>query len=58
MYEVGAGYMAKVRWQRSGGKLFPTKDFTPENIKANYETICDFNSKNVTFPVSNEEMMA
>lgn len=50
--------MAKVRWQRSGGKLFPTSEFTPENIKANYDIICDFDSKDVTFPVSNEDMMA
>jgi NAD(P)-dependent dehydrogenase (short-subunit alcohol dehydrogenase family) len=58
LYEVGAGYIAKVRWQRSGGHLFATSELTPENIKAKFDVITDFNSKDMTFPVSNEDMMA
>jgi 3-hydroxyacyl-CoA dehydrogenase/3a,7a,12a-trihydroxy-5b-cholest-24-enoyl-CoA hydratase len=57
LFEVGAGYIAKVRWQRSGGHLFKLSELTPENIKAKYSDIIDFN-KGATFPVSNEDMMA
>jgi hypothetical protein len=32
------------------------KEFTPENIKAKWETITDF-EKDATFPTSNLEMM-
>lgn len=58
MYEVGAGYIAKVRWQRSGGHLFKSNELSPESISLKFNDIIDFNSKNVTFPVSNEDMMA
>lgn len=56
LYEVGAGYICKNRWQRSEGVLFPIKDLSPENIKAQWDKIIDFT--NGTFPSGNEEMMA
>lgn len=55
LFEVGAGYICKNRWQRSEGVLFPIKDLTPENIRQNWDRIVDFT--NGTFPTGNQEMM-
>jgi NAD(P)-dependent dehydrogenase (short-subunit alcohol dehydrogenase family) len=56
LFEVGAGYVAKMRWNRSAGQLFPLKDFTIENIQKKWDTITDF-EKDSTYPASNLEMM-
>ena len=56
LFEVGAGYVAKLRWQRTAGHLFALKDFTPENIKGKWDKITDF-EKDPTYPTSNLEMM-
>jgi 3-hydroxyacyl-CoA dehydrogenase/3a,7a,12a-trihydroxy-5b-cholest-24-enoyl-CoA hydratase len=56
LYEVGAGYCAKMRWNRSEGVLLPLKDVTPEKIRASWDNIAQF-EKGSTFPESNQEMM-
>lgn len=56
MFEVGAGYIAKQRWNRSEGHLFDVKDLTPEAVANKWEKICDF-EKGSTYPTSNGEMM-
>lgn len=33
LFEVGAGYIAKLRWERTEGVLFKTSDLTPESVK-------------------------
>lgn len=57
LYELGAGFIAKQRWNRSEGVQFDTDKLTPEVIKAKWDQVNQFD-KNSTFPVSNQEMMA
>lgn len=55
LFEVGAGYICKNRWQRSEGVLFRTSELTPENVSKNWERIVDFTKG--TFPTGNQDMM-
>lgn len=56
LYEVGAGLIAKQRWQRSAGVQFPPKTMTPESIAAGWAKVGDF-STGATNPESSQEMM-
>ncbi|MEM9773978.1 MAG: SDR family oxidoreductase [Chloroflexota bacterium] len=45
VYEVGGGFMSKIRWQRSKGHLFPVSDgLTIEDVAANWDSVTDFDS--------------
>ena len=55
LYEVGAGYIAKQRWQRTKGHLFDTESLTPEGVRNNWGKVVDW--EGATNPSSNEEMM-
>jgi 3-hydroxyacyl-CoA dehydrogenase/3a,7a,12a-trihydroxy-5b-cholest-24-enoyl-CoA hydratase len=56
LYEVGAGYIAKQRWQRSAGVQYPVQGLTPETVSASWSKVNDF-SAGATNPESNQELM-
>ncbi|KAG2188495.1 hypothetical protein INT44_001249 [Umbelopsis vinacea] len=56
IFEVGSGWIAKVRWQRTGGVGFPAnKPLYPEQIAANWAKIVDFEDGRATNPNSTQE---
>ncbi|KAL1924341.1 uncharacterized protein VTP21DRAFT_7376 [Calcarisporiella thermophila] len=59
IYEVGGGWIARTRFQRSGGYTFPIsqgKAFTPEDVAAHWSEITDFN-RGAHYPTSVQEAM-
>lgn len=56
LFEVGAGYIAKQRWQRSEGVLHNVKNLTPEAVAKDWAKATSFET-GATFPESNQEMM-
>ena len=46
LYEVGSGWFAQTRWQRSAGYGFPLdKQLTPEAVREQWETIIKFDER-------------
>lgn len=42
-FEVGAGFVAEIRWERSKGVVFKTDEtFTPSAVKARWTELTDF----------------
>lgn len=56
VFEVGSGFIARVRLQRSGGYAFPIRDgvCTPEQIRDKFSAIDTFDSR-ATHPTSSAE---
>lgn len=57
LYEVGAGFIAKQRWNRTEGVQYDVDKLTPESIRDKWAQVNSF-EKGSTFPTSNQEMMA
>ncbi len=57
VFEVGAGWIAKMRWQRSlGNKFSPEETLTAEKINTHWQQICNFD--NAENPASLQESLA
>ena len=51
LYEVGSGWFAETRWQRTGGHGFPVdKKLTPEAVKGQWKRITDFDDGRADHP--------
>jgi len=58
LFEVGPGFTARLRWERTEGVHFPTdKELTPEDIAGKWKQITDFSGK-TTHPDSPAEATA
>lgn len=56
IFEVGSGWVAQVRWQRSGGVGFPAnRDLTPEQVAEAWSRIIDFDDGRATNPNSTQD---
>jgi putative sterol carrier protein len=56
VYEVGSGWVAKVRWQRTGGVGFPVNvPLLPEQVSARWADVINFDDGRATYPVSTQD---
>ena len=57
LYEVGAGFIAKQRWNQSQGVQYDVDNLSPEAIRDKWAAVNQYETGS-TFPATNQEMMA
>lgn len=56
VFEVGSGWVSRVRWQRTGGYGFPINvKLTPEAIRGKYNIISNFDDGRATNPATTQD---
>lgn len=55
VFELGAGWVSRLRWQRSQGSFFQLASFTPEAVADKFDEISDFDDRPVSYPTSNND---
>ncbi|OCT51113.1 Peroxisomal hydratase-dehydrogenase-epimerase [Cladophialophora carrionii] len=56
LFEVGSGWQARTRWQRSGGHGFPVDvKLTPEHVVSQWEKIVNFDDGRADHPESGQD---
>jgi multifunctional beta-oxidation protein len=58
LYEVGSGWQARTRWQRSGGHGFPVDvKLTPEAVLGQWDRITNFDDGRASHPEDTQESL-
>ncbi|TFJ83425.1 hypothetical protein NSK_005265 [Nannochloropsis salina CCMP1776] len=55
IFELGAGWVSRLRWQRSRGGFFQLASFSPEAVRDKFEEISDFDGHPTSYPTSNND---